>query len=114
MTSSIIALIVGFAAGYGRPVFSSPGWDHHRLLQSLPDLTPLGRDRAQARPHTGRATDPHGHRLFGTSWQSSKEGLNDRWWRTDASLLRCSLHDEGDRASAGVPAFGCCVAANRS
>src|SRR5262245_63998120 len=51
--------------------------------------------------------DPHGHRLFGTSWQSSKEGLNDRWWRTDASLLQCTLRDEGDRASAGVPAFGC-------
>src|SRR5262245_64136483 len=54
----------------------------------------------QARPLAGRATDPHGHRLFGTSWQSSKEGLNDRWWRTDASLLQSTLRDEGDRASA--------------
>jgi hypothetical protein len=33
-----------------------------------------GRDRAQARPHSGRAKDPNGHRLFGTPWQSSKEG----------------------------------------
>jgi len=68
--------------------------------QSLPDPAPLGRDRTQARPYAGRATDPHGHRLFGTSWQSSKEGLNDRWWRTDASLLQCTLRDEGDRISA--------------
>jgi hypothetical protein len=39
-------------------------------------------------PHAGRATDPHGHRLFGTSWQSYKEGLNDRWWRTPEWLQR--------------------------
>src|SRR5262249_22433808 len=39
------------------------------------DARPPRRDRAKARPHSGRATDLHGHRLFGASWQSSKEGL---------------------------------------
>ena len=44
----------------------------------LADAPPSGRDRAQARPHDGRATDsqhPRRHRLFGAPGQSSKEGL---------------------------------------
>src|SRR5262245_5942936 len=37
-------------------------------------LRRAGRGRVQARPHVRRATDPHGHRLFGTQGQPSKEG----------------------------------------
>src|SRR5262245_40341446 len=45
----------------------------------LADPAPPRRDRAQARPHAARVTDPphaHGHRLFSAPGQSSKEGLN--------------------------------------
>jgi hypothetical protein len=58
--------------GWGLFPFLAPN-DLRR--QSLPDPTPPGRNRTQARPYDGRGTDPNSHRLFGTPGQSSKEGL---------------------------------------
>jgi len=43
--------------------------------QPFPDLAPPGRDRAQARPHAGRAKDPDSYRLFRAPRQFSKEGI---------------------------------------
>jgi len=51
-------------------------WSHDLRQQSLADPAPPGRNRAQARPHSGRAADAHGHRLFGAPGQSPKKGLN--------------------------------------
>src|SRR5262249_21384171 len=45
------------------------------------DPAPSGGDRAQARPHARRATDPQHprrHRLFGAPGQSPKEGLKEK------------------------------------
>src|SRR5262249_8793636 len=48
---------------------------HDRRQQPLRDPTRPRRSRAQARPHDGRATSPHSHRLLGTPVQSSEEVL---------------------------------------
>jgi hypothetical protein len=55
-----------------------------RLLLILRRLDEI---KAQARPHSGLATDPHSHRLFGTPGQSSKEGLRPVLSSVDANLL---------------------------
>src|SRR5262249_61081088 len=53
---------------------------HDLRQQPLANPAPSGRDRAQARPHARRVTDPQHarrHRLFGAPWQSSEEGLKE-------------------------------------
>src|SRR5437016_14632958 len=74
------------------PGLSWAGAFFHSPMTSADSLLPILRrldEIERKRPHTGRATDPHGHRLFGAPGQSFKEGLKVGWWRC------CWRHSNG-------------------
>jgi hypothetical protein len=76
---------------------------HDLRRQSFPSPAPPGRDRTQAQLHTGRATDAHGHRLFGTQGQSSKEGLKAQ---RSQSLAPMNKSGDGLRATKAIGDVG--------